>query len=187
MTLVSGCGERDVRAAERGAAAVVDSAIPIDIALERFRRGLTRPDGLTGGATSRERLVRGFVTALEARDTAALRRQVLSKSEFAWLYYPSSPLSRRPYELSPDLLWFQMQGQSEKGASLLLSDRAGTSLGYAGHRCASDRLEGENRLHEHCVLRRVTAGGDTLAERLFGLVLERQGAFKFVSYANKLD
>jgi hypothetical protein len=187
MVLGSGCSDREARAAERGSATVVDSAIPIEVALERFRHGLARPAALTGGSKSREALVRGFVAALEASDTAALRGMVLRKDEFAWFYYPSSQLSRPPYELPPALLWFQMQGQSEKGASLLLSDRAGAALGYRGHDCASERLEGENRIHGHCVLRRVTVAGDTLAERLFGLVLERGGAFKFVSYANKLD
>jgi hypothetical protein len=187
MVLAGGCGDREVRAADHGGPSVVDSAIPIEVALERFRRDLPRPAGLTGGSKSREELVRGFVAALEVSDTAALRRMVLDKDEFAWFYYPSSRFSRPPYELPPDLLWFQMRGQTEKGASLLLSDRAGTSLGYVGHDCASERLEGENRLSGHCVLRRVTPAGDTLAERLFGLVLERGGAFKFVSYANKLD
>jgi hypothetical protein len=33
----------------------------------------------------------------------------------------------------------------------------------------------------------VTATGDTIGERLFGLVVERGGVYKFVSYANKLD
>jgi hypothetical protein len=187
MVLGSGCGDREVRAAEHGAATVVDSAIPIEVALERFRHGLARPAGLTGGSKSREELVRGFVAALEARDTTALRCMVLRKDEFAWFYYPSSHFSRPPYELPPALLWFQMQGQSEKGASLLLSDRAGAALGYVGHDCAPERLEGENRIYGPCVLRRVTAAGDTVAERLFGRVLERGGAFKFVSYANKLD
>jgi hypothetical protein len=187
MVLGSGCGDREVRAAERERATVVDSAIPIEVALERFRQGLAKPAGLTGGSRSREVLVRRFVAALEASDTAALRDMILRKDEFAWFYYPSSHFSRPPSELPPALLWFQMQGQSEKGASLLLSDRAGEALGYLGHDCASERLEGENRIHGHCVLRRVTAAGDTVAERLFGLVLERGGAFKFVSYANKLD
>jgi hypothetical protein len=185
--LGGGCGDREVRAADRSGPTVVDSAIPIEVALERFRRDLARPAGLTGGSKSRDELVRRFVAALEARDTAALRRMLLSKDEFGWLYYPSSRFSRPPYELPPDLLWFQMRGQTEKGASLLLSDRAGTSLGYLAHDCASERLEGENQLYGHCVLRRITPAGDTLAERLFGLVLERNGAFKFVSYANKLD
>jgi hypothetical protein len=187
LVVVAGCAEREVSAAERRGAAVVDSAVPIEVALERFRSGLPRPEGLTGGVASRKDLIRAFVGALETDDTAALHRMLLRRDEFAWFYYPSSHLSRVPYELPPELLWFQVSGQSEKGASLLLSERAGRPLGYVGHDCATERLEGENRIHGDCVVRRVTAAGDTLGERLFGLVLERGGAFKFVSYANQLD
>ncbi|MGH7525819.1 MAG: hypothetical protein ACREMX_03860 [Gemmatimonadales bacterium] len=164
----------------------VDSAISIEEALRRFRRDHLEPRELEGGLPSRDRLVKAFVQALEVRDTAALRRMVLRAGEFAWLYYPSSPLSKPPYELPPALMWFQMQGQSEKGASLLLAERAGGGLGYLGHTCATARREGDNRIYGHCVLRRVSAGGDTLAEPLFGLILERGGSYKFVSYSNKL-
>jgi hypothetical protein len=187
LVLVGGCADREMRAAERENATVVDSAVPIEVSLERFRRKLARPLALTGEFGTREELVRRFAKALEARDTAALRRMVLGQDEFAWLYYPSSHLSRPPYELPPELLWFQIQGQSEKGGSLLLLERAGAPLGYLSHNCASERQEGANHIHGHCVLRRVTAEGDTVGERLFGLVLERDGIFKFVSYANKLD
>jgi hypothetical protein len=168
------------------AAGVVDSAIPIQEALRRFREGRAEPAGLREGARSREELVMGFVRALEGRDTAALRRMALDAEEFAWLYYPSSALSRPPYELPPGLMWFQLVGQSEKGASLLLSERAGAPLEYLGHNCGTERVEGENHIFGHCVLRRVVAG-DTVGERLFGLILERDGSYKFVSYANKLD
>ena len=187
VVLGGGCTDREVRASERSGPTVVDSAAPIEVALDRFRSELPKPQGLTGGFGTREELVRRFVQALEARDTTALRRMVMGKAEFAWLYYPSSPLSRPPYALPPDLLWFQMQGQTEKGASLLLGERAGFPLGYLSHACTSQREEGENRLSGHCVVRRVTAAGDTVGERLFGLVLERDGFYKFVSYANKLD
>jgi hypothetical protein len=165
----------------------VDSAIPIEEALRRFRAQLPRPAGLKGGYPSREKLVRAFARAVETRDTAALRRMVMDRGEFAWLYYPSSPLSRPPYELSAGLMWFQMQGESERGASRLLSERAGHALGYIGHNCAPPRVEGKNRIHSSCELRRVTAARDTLAERLFGLILERDGRYKFVGYANRLD
>jgi hypothetical protein len=112
---------------------------------------------------------------------------VLQKDEFAWLYYPTTVFSRPPYELPPALLWFQMSEQTEKGASLLLSDRAGAPLGYVGHDCASPRREGENTIYGYCVVRRVTAPGDTVRDGLFGLIVERDGMYKFVSYANKLD
>lgn len=165
----------------------IDSAIPIDEALRRFRQGLPKPEALRGGLVSREKLVRGFVLALELQDTAALRRMVLRADEFAWFYYPSSPLSRPPYELAPALMWFQLQGESEKGASRLFTERAGHPLGYIGHTCAPRRVEGWNRVHASCELRRITVAGDTVAERLFGLIVERDGWYKFVSYANRLD
>jgi hypothetical protein len=184
----AGCAEGEASGTHASpAVAVIDSALPIEEALRRFREGRPRPAALRGGRPGREALVRAFVTALERRDTAALRHLVLDAEEFAWLYYPSSPMARPPYELAPDLMWLQLQGLSEKGASRLLSDRAGAPLGYAEHTCASERAEGENRIYGHCVLRRVTAGGDTVPDRLFGLILERGGVYKFVSYANKLD
>ncbi len=188
LGLGAACGDGGASGARPAAAATVtDSALPIEEALRRFRAGSTEPTGLLGGAPDRETLVRRFVAALEIRDTAALRGLVLGKDEFAWLYYPSTPMSRPPYELPPDLMWFQLQGQSERGAALLLGERAGAPLGYLTHTCGSERSEGGNRIFGHCVLRRATPVGDTLDERLFGLILERGGVFKFVSYANKLD
>ena len=183
----SGVGDRPVATGVAPTPQHVDSAIPIDEALRRFRRDLPPEKALRGGFGSREALVREFVRALEVRDTAALRRMVLKPGEFAWLYYPSSPLSRPPYELAPALMWFQLQGESEKGASRLFSDRAGPALRYAGHTCAPPRVEGKNRIHSSCELRRVTTARDSVAERLFGLIIERDGHYKFVSYANRLD
>ncbi|MBA3498360.1 MAG: hypothetical protein H0T86_14765, partial [Gemmatimonadales bacterium] len=95
-----GCTSGEARAPKpSGTAAVIDSALPIEEALRRFREGRTEPKALRGGVSSRESLARGFVAALEARDTAALRRLVLSAEEFAWLYYPASALSKPPYQL----------------------------------------------------------------------------------------
>jgi len=181
-----GAGDRPVSTSLASAVRHVDSAIPIDEALRRFRRDLPKPQALHGGFSGREKLIREFVRAVEVQDTAALRRMVLKADEFAWFYYPSSPLSRPPYELAPALMWFQLQGESEKDASRLFSERAGHALGYIGHTCATPRVDGKNRIHSSCELRRVTAVSDTVAERLFGLIIERDGSYKFVSYANKL-
>ena len=182
----SGSGDHPASSELASTVGYVDSAIPIDEALRRFQRDLRKPKALRGGSVSREKLVRGLVLALEVGDTAALRRMVLKADEFAWLYYPSSPLSRPPYELSPALMWFQLQGESEKGASRLLAERAGRPLRYVEHVCAPGRIEGGNRIHPHCELRHINPAGDTVSERLFGLILERDGLHKFVSYANKL-
>jgi hypothetical protein len=181
----------DVFASQRTAAisdaSYVDSAIPIEEALRRFRKDLPLRKTLLGGLDSRNKLVRAFVRAINSSDTVALRRLALRADEFAWLYYPSSPLSQPPYELSPALMWFQLQGESERGASRLLAERAGGGLRYVGHTCAPPRQEGTNRLHPECELRYRTVSGETRAERLFGLIIERDGLYKFVSYANRLD
>jgi hypothetical protein len=47
-------------------------------------------------------------------------------------------------------------------------------------------VEGENRLWRNCRVRRVRAAGDTASGRLFGVILERHGRFKFASYGNDL-
>lgn len=165
----------------------VDSAVPRAVALERFQRASARATALSGAASSRDDLVRRFTRAVEARDTAALRNLVLSRGEFAYLYYPTSGQGLPPYDLSPDLMWFMLVERSNHGVTALLSERAGRPLAVAGYRCLGDStLEGENRIWGPCLVRRVQALGDTVEERLFGPILERGGRFKFVSYANRL-
>lgn len=169
-------------------AGVVDSVVPRDEALRRFRTGLGEPARLDGAAaTSRGALVGAFVRAVEAGDTAGARALTLSRAEFGWLYYPTTPQGLPPYELSPSLLWFLTQGGTDKGLRRLMDERGGRPLGFAGYRCdPRSSREGENTVWGPCVVRRVQAPGDTVEVRIFGLILERAGRFKFVSLANKL-
>jgi hypothetical protein len=155
--------------------------------LRRFREGLgPAPEALAGGAGSREALVRRFVRAVETRDSAAFRAMMLTRAEFAYLYFPESPLARAPYEAPPALLWFQMTEGSNKGAGRLLARLGGRPLGYAGYRCPdAPARQGANRVWERCTVRVVRAPGDTVDRRLFGSIVERAGQFKFASYANE--
>jgi hypothetical protein len=165
----------------------IDSAVPRDIALARFQHESRPVTTLSGAATSRDDLVRRFTRAVESRDTAALRRLTISRSEFAYLYYPTSAQGLPPYDLSPELMWFMQVERSNRGVGALINERSGTSLHVAGYRCLGDStVEGRNRLWGPCVLRRVVAPGDTVEERLFGPILERDGGFKFVGYSNRL-
>lgn len=192
LALVGGaaCGRSETTrpAAEAPLANVVDSTRPRDSALAEFRRPLAEVTVLAGGAASRDLLVSGFVRALEQRDTAALRQLILSKAEFAWLYYPNAREANPPYSLSPDLMWFTHEGHSEQGIRVALEERGGRPRGYLRYHCAPEpRIEGENRLWGFCLLTRAEAGQDTTEEQLFGLIMERGRVFKFVSYANQLD
>lgn len=165
----------------------VDSAVDMRSALARFRTGLPRVDSLTYAARTRDELARRFVRALERSDTAALQRLVLSRAEFAWLYYPSNPQSRPPYELPADVMWFQTEMANRKGLVRALTRFGGRPLDFAGYACASEpETQGDNRVWTGCRLR-VRAGQRGTSEiRLFGAVLERDSRFKIISYANDL-
>jgi len=168
-------------------ASVIDSVIPREEAIQRFQAGLERAEQLSGGADSREELVRSFIDALEARDTVVLVRLTMTRAEFAYLYYSTNPQSLPPYDLSPDLFWFLLESNGRKGLSHALEERGGTPLRYVDHRCAGEpSREGENTVWGPCLVRRVQAPGDTITERLFGPIIERGGRYKFVSLTNKL-
>jgi hypothetical protein len=164
----------------------VDSVLPREVELARFRAGLVEPAGLSGGERSRDALVRRFLTALGRRDTSALAALLLTRAEFAYLYYPSHPESQPPYNLSPGLMWFMIEARSEQGLRNALEARGGRPEEYGGYTCARSERQRENTVWTGCLVRRAQAPGDTVAELLFGLIIERGGRYKFVSYANKL-
>jgi hypothetical protein len=164
---------------------VVDSIRPIEEELRRFRAGLVRPTALEGGAPSREALVRRFLDALARRDTSALARLALTRAEFAWLVYPESPLMRPPYRQPPGMVWLQLQMGGRPALHRLLDRLGGRRLAYVGHACdAEPAVEGANRLWRACRVAHVRAPGDTVRARLFGVVVERGGRFKFANFAS---
>ncbi len=167
-------------------AAYVDSARTIAEDLRRFREGLEPVAALRGGAATRDALVRGFVAAVEAQDTATAIRMVMDRREFAYLYYPHTPLVAPPQEMSPQLAWFLMLRSSEKGITRVFRRLGGRPLGYRGHACdPQPAVQGPNRVWSRCTVRHVAEEGDTASLALFGGILERGGRFKFVSYANE--
>ena len=184
---VAACGSGAGASPRPAQATVVDSAVPRDVALASFRRCCNRVDSLTGGAASRDSLVKRFVRAVETRDTAALGLMLLSRAEFAWLYYETNPQSLPPYDLSPQLMWFLTEGNSTKGIGRALDEYRDKPLSYVGYTCDSvASREGANTIWGPCTIRVRGSRRDTVALRLFGPLIERGGRWKFVSYANKL-
>jgi hypothetical protein len=184
---VTACESRGVRG-KTPARAVVDSALPRQQALRRFRTGLPQADSLAGGPESRDGLVSAFMRALSAEDTAAIADLALSRSEFAYLYYPTATEGLPPYDVEPGLMWFMLFERSNQGVRSLLQRYGGTRMEVLGHDCGTEhRQEGKNRVYGPCVVRWRSTAGDTVAARLFSKILERDGRFKFLSYANRLD
>jgi hypothetical protein len=174
-------------AALHGPGYVVDSALPPEETLRRFRMGLDSVTRFDDGAThSRNALVQRFARAVAKGDTAALRGMSLSRAEFAYLYFPSTQYMRQPYMTPPDVLWQLMHTRSESGMNRLVARVGGTEMRVAGYDCEpTPEVEGINRLYEQCTIRfRRAATASVERRRLFGSIIEREGRYKFVSYAN---
>jgi hypothetical protein len=180
---LAACGDARARSAET----VVDSIVPRAVALARFRDGLPEVMALAGGAASREALVRDFLRALAAGDTVALRRMSLDRAEFAWLYYPTAPQGLPPYDLAPGLMWTMLELHGTQGLRQALAALGGRSARYVSHACDPRvSVEGANTLYGPCLVRLELDGAET-EQRLFGLIIGRDGHFKFVSLANRID
>jgi hypothetical protein len=124
--------------------------------------------------------------ALSRRDSAELVRMALQPREFADLVYPESPYTHPPYHQPPALLWYQIESGSNKGFTRLLRRLGGQPLRYADNGCdAKPDRQGSNVIWTNCLVRIIGPNGDTTAHRLFGSIIQREGAFKIVSYLNE--
>jgi hypothetical protein len=166
-------------------ARVVDSVRSVDEEIRRFRSDIpVAPTKLIGGAATAKALVRQFVEALARSDTSALVGMAATRAEFAYLLYPSSPYTRAPYRQSPEIAWLLLQAENQKGLTRLLRRLGGREAIYDGHRCGRTPLrEGRNRIWRGCRVRLRLAAGESFEGRLFGAIVEREGRFKFASYA----
>jgi hypothetical protein len=166
---------------------VEDSIRPIAEEIRRFQAELGSDPLRLSGLPTRDALVARFVESVERADTAGLIALPLTAAEFGFLYYPHTRFTAPPYELAPDLLWLQIQNSQSRSATRLLRRFSGSPIGYLGYGCEENpRVEGPNRLWEQCLVRLRGETGDTVSLRLFGSVLERDGAFRFVSVSSDL-
>ena len=172
-------------AAEPPPGSVVDSALPIAEHLRRFRVGVDSTDRLRGGSPTPQALAKRFLDAAARGDTIDLARMVLTRSEFAWLYYPSHMYHDPPYELDPGTLWMLVQGNSDKGFVRALRHYGGQRLEYRELRCTrSANVKPPLEESERCALE-FTANGQPESRRMFGSIVGYGGRYKFVSYANE--
>jgi hypothetical protein len=131
--------------------------------------------------------VASFVEALRANDTTALVALALTRAEFAWLVYPGSPYTAPPHRQAPELVWMRIVAGSSRGLARLLRRYAGRPFDGKGYRCdSSPERHGDYRVWRQCVMLVRDPDGTRRHERLFGDIIERDGRFKFVSFANDL-
>jgi hypothetical protein len=167
---------------------VIDSILPVEEELRRFRAAIggSTVSGLSNGSRSREDLVRRFMTALSRSDSTEMKRMALGAREFADLVYPESPYTHPPYRQSPALVWYQIQNGSRSGLTRILRRLGGQPLRYVDNECErKPEHQGRNMLWTNCTVRVISPAGDTSVHRFFGSIIERDGAFKIVSYKNE--
>jgi hypothetical protein len=167
---------------------VVDSILPVEEEIRRFRDAIGGQPvtAFEGGSRSRESLVRRFMKALAASDSAELRIMELNAREFADLVYPESPYTHAPYRQSPALVWNQIQNPSESGFTRLVRRLGNQPLKYLDHKCdANPDRQGRNLIWTNCSVRLTGPNGDTTSHQLFGSIIQRDGSFKIVSYRNE--
>ena len=166
---------------------VIDSIHSPEEEMRRFRAAFPGDSAtsLVGGSASRDALVRRFVRALAANDTADLRAMAVRGREFADLYYPDSPYSHPPYHQPPSFAWRMIQDPSGAGLTKLLQRLGGKPMSFVSQRCDPRPLrEGRTTRYAGCLVRVVGENGDTATKRYFGSIIERAGQFKFLSYTN---
>ncbi len=163
----------------------IDSLIPIGESLRRFRNGLPEVTQFAHSAPSRDSLVRAVFGAVARSSEAELLRISISRAEYGYLYYPTSLYSAKPYELAPDIAWMLSEQGSDKGRKRLMQRLGGQILRLDGVMCNDSTAEGDNRLWRNCTVTYTdptTSVGAT--RRLFGSIIEREGHFKLLSFAN---
>lgn len=177
---------RPARSTQEPLAKVVDSLISREEALARFRDGVPAVTALETGSPSPDALVRKVVLALGQQDTAGLAALALTRAEFAYLYYPTARQGLPPYSLDPSLMWHLLVQRSDRGIRRALALQGRTHLRAVGYECgARASHEGANRIWGPCEVRATNARGDTIRLGL-SQIIERDGQYKVLSYANQL-
>ena len=140
---------------------------------------------LSASIPSRDTLVARFTSAIESGESATLKSLLVSKEEYAFLYFPTSAYSRKPYELPPEIAWLLSEQNSIKGLSRLTRRLGGKRLEVRRYECGDPVTEGANRFWRSCRVTYIAAGnGLPVTKVLFGAIMEREGRYKFLSYAN---
>ena len=162
---------------------VVDSALPREELLRRFRVGL-EPTSQLAGAGSRDELVRRYLRAVKAKDASAMRRLVIDRAEFAYLVFPESRVSKPPYRQPPEIAWLLLESGTNAAITKLLQRADGLEL--LGYHCSrAPEIEGAIRVTSDCAMT-VRENGRERDVRLFGRIIERDGRFKFAGLAGDL-
>ncbi len=165
---------------------VVDSIFPPEEALRRFQTeaGGVPVASLSGGEGSVDALLKRYWATLARGDSLALTPIVVSKPEFAYLYFPES--AEPGNGMQPHVSWLLLSNNSGRGLARAMQLAAGADSTLQGTTCVDRKLEaGASTIVGPCaIIRMKNAQPDTVW--ITSHVIERGGVFKLMSFANEL-
>ena len=166
---------------------VIDRVFTPEENLRRFRADLAAPANgrLSGGAPSSDALIRRYWTLLVAGDTLAMTPLIVSRAEYAYLYFPES--IEGTSGMPPAVGWELIVRQSGRGLTRALFQAQRGPATLVRTVCTdTPRTMGKNTLYGPCgvVIRR-----DGVEETVWiaKSLVERDGVHKLLGLQNDLS
>ena len=172
---------RGARRAGASLAVLVVSLVAVFATLNAVR---SRPEPLSGALESPDAVAEAVLEAMAARDAERLARLVLSEGEFRDHVWPYLPVSRPEVNMPFDVMWGMLRQNSQAYLRQTLAALDGEPpLEVRGVRFAGETSTyGDVRVHRDAELVVGAPDGSERVVRLFGSLIEQNGAWKVFSY-----
>jgi hypothetical protein len=166
---------------------VVDSVFSPEENLRRFQATVTgpAPTRLRGGAASTDALMRNYWALLVARDTLAMTPLIVSRAEYAYLYFPESIEGANG--MPPHIGWELILSQTGRGLTRALTAASRGDATVLRTECSdTPQRAGRNTVYGPCgvVIRR---NGIEETIWLTKTLIERDGVHKLLGLQNELS
>ncbi len=143
-----------------------------------------KPDA-AGWFGSPEELVRGFASALSAKDRTAMDRLRISREEYMSMVWPELPVSKiEQWKSQSGFVWSQHAAKSDSGLRKLLERFGGKTLEIRSVTFDKPAKEYATfKLHVRPLVEFADLPGKPDIDPVVGTIMERAGRFKFFSYS----
>jgi hypothetical protein len=145
--------------------------------------GCGAPPPLSSTQDSAEALAREVLSAFARGDEARLGALALNEQEFRDHVWPDLPAARPERNLPFSFVWGDLRPKSEYSLQQALAEHGGQPYTLASVRFDGETTRyGSYAVHRVTVLRVRDGRGQEADLRLFGSMLEKDGAWKVFSY-----
>jgi hypothetical protein len=137
---------------------------------------------IAGTSSSPEAAAAAVLDALARKDRSALAALALSEREFEEHVWPGLPAARPERNLPLSYVWGDLHQKSEMSLERTLQKYGGRRLTLKSLRFSGYTDYPGYRVHRATTLRVTDVTGEQTDLRIFGSLLEKEGAWKVFSY-----